>query len=145
MLIFVLSQYYLKWVALFGHYVWLREAIWRKNLLPFGIFPKGGGVMSESKSFEELFCSVHVWTFFQKGGGVAWFQTFWGTFLLVFGNFSERGGGNLIPKLLRNFFAWVWTFFRKRGGVAWFQRWWGTFFCFGLDIFQGKWGRMTNI
>jgi hypothetical protein len=28
----------------------------------------GGGVMSESKSFEELFCSVHVWTFFQKGG-----------------------------------------------------------------------------
>jgi hypothetical protein len=26
--------------------------------------------MSESKRFEELNCSVHVWTFFQKGGGV---------------------------------------------------------------------------
>ena len=29
------------------------------------------------------------------------------------------GGGYLVPKLLRNFFACVWTFFRKRGGVAW--------------------------
>ena len=48
----------------------LREAIPIKNLLPFGIFPKGGGVMSESKRFEELFCSVHVWTFFQKRGGL---------------------------------------------------------------------------
>ena len=26
--------------------------------------------MSESKRFEELNCSVHVWIFFQKGGGV---------------------------------------------------------------------------
>ena len=49
--------------------------------------------MSESKRFEELFCSVHVWTFFQKGGGVALFQTFGGTFLLEFGRFSGRGGG----------------------------------------------------
>ena len=49
--------------------------------------------MSESKIFEELFCSVHVWTFFQKGGeGVALFQTFGGTSLLEFGLFQEGGG-----------------------------------------------------
>ena len=33
--------------------------------------------------------------------------------------------------------------FRKRlGGLTWFQRWWGTFFCFVLDIFQVKLGRI---
>ena len=30
----------------------------------------GGGVMSESYLFKELFCSVNVWTFFTKGGGL---------------------------------------------------------------------------
>ena len=44
------------------------EAIQKKYLLLLEIFAKGG-VMSESKRFEELFCSVHVWTFFRKGGG----------------------------------------------------------------------------
>ena len=34
----------------------LREAITRKNLLQFRILPKGGGVMSETKLFEELLC-----------------------------------------------------------------------------------------
>ena len=47
----------------------IREAILKKNLLLFGIFPKGGGVISESKRFEELFCSVLVWKFFRKRGG----------------------------------------------------------------------------
>ena len=61
--------------------------------------------MSESKLFEELFGSVHVWTFFRKGGGVDLFQTFGGTSLLQFGRFSGRGGGYLIPKSLRNFSA----------------------------------------
>ena len=62
------------------------------------------------------------------------------------------------PNILRNFLVlfmfgiFLWTFlleFRhflgRGGGVAWFQRWWGTFVCCGLDIFQGKWGRMTKI
>ena len=78
----------------------VREAIRRKNLLPFGNFPKGGGVISESKLTKKLLCSDHVWTFFlERGGGVALFQTFGGTFLLEFG----------------------------RGGVTWFQKVWGTF------------------
>ena len=49
--------------------------------------------MSESKTFEELFCSVYVWTFFRKGGGDC-----------------------LMPNFLRNFSACVWTFFRREGG-----------------------------
>ena len=47
----------------------------------FGFFPKGGGgeegVMSESKLFEKLFCSVHVWT----------------SFLIELRHFSGKGEG----------------------------------------------------
>ena len=60
--------------------------------------------MFESKRFEELFCSVHVWTFFQKGGGglpdSKLFEELFSLCLEIF-----QKGGNLIPKLLRNFFA----------------------------------------
>ena len=51
--------------------------------------------MSESKRVRELFCSVHVWTFFRKGGG-----------------------GCLIPNFLRNFSAFVLKKFQERGGVG---------------------------
>ena len=66
----------------------LREAIHRTNLLPFGIFPKGGGAClnpNVSRNFFVLFMFGH---FFRKG--VALFQTFGGTFLLEFGHFSVR-------------------------------------------------------
>ena len=68
--------------------------------------------MSESKCFEELFCSVHVWTFFQKGGG-----------------------GCLIPNCLRNFSACVWKFFREGGGLP-YSKTFEELFSLSLDIFQ---------
>ena len=74
--------------------------------------------MSESKLFKELFCSVHVWTFFQKGGRLPNSKLFEELFCLCLEIFQGRGGGYLIPKLLRNFLACVWTFFRRdRGGL----------------------------
>ena len=85
----------------------------KKNLFLFGFFQKGGGVMSEPKLFKELLCldifqeegglpiSKVVEELFclildiyqEGGGGVTWFQNFWGTFLLAFGHFSGEGGG----------------------------------------------------
>ena len=50
------------------------------------------------------------------------FQNFWGTFLLEVENFSGRGGG--LPNSKDNE---------------------ELFFGFGLDIFQGKCGRITKI
>ena len=48
------------------------EAIPYKNIFMFGKSSKAGGwgrgVMSESKLFDALLLSVHVWTFFRKGG-----------------------------------------------------------------------------
>ena len=81
-----------------------KVAIPIKNLLPFGIFPKGGGVMSESKRFEELFCSVHVWTFFQKGGGLPYSKLFEELLCLSLEIFQESGGF-LVPKKIWNFSA----------------------------------------
>ena len=70
-------------------------------------------VMSESKRFEELFCSVHVWTFFQKGGG------------------------GLIPNSLRKFSACLWKFFREGGGLP-YSKTFEELFSLSLDIFQEK-------
>ena len=56
-----------------------------------------------------------------QGGGLTQIQTFWGTFQLEFGIFLERGGGDQIPNILRNFFS------------------------IGLDVFHEKWGRITKI
>ena len=65
--------------------------------------------MSESKLFKELFV-VFV------------FGNFWGTFLLEFGLFLERGGGNdQIPNILRNLYS------------------------LSLDVFLDILGRMTKI
>ena len=80
-------------------FLYLGKPSEKKISLPLDFFRRGGGVMSESKSFEELFCSVHVWTFFQKGGG-----------------------GCLNPNFLRNFSACVGKFFREGGGVTLFQK-----------------------
>ena len=41
----------------------------------------------------------------------------WGTFLLVLGNFKERVGGYLVPKLVRNFFCLSLDIFQEEGGV----------------------------
>ena len=57
----------------------------------FGHFSGRGGGLPNSKVFEELFC-------------------------LILDIYQERGGGYLIPKLLRNFSACVWTVFRRGGG-----------------------------
>ena len=61
--------------------------------------------MSESKLFEELFGSVHVWTFFRKGGGGFLIPNFLRNFSACVWKIFRKGGGYLIPKLLRNFFA----------------------------------------
>ena len=72
--------------------------------------------MSESKCFEELFCSLHVWTFFFKKGGVWLIPNFLRNFSAWFLKKIQGGGVYFIPKLLRNFFACVRKFFRKGGG-----------------------------
>ena len=97
----------------------LREAIRRKNLLPFRILPKGGGVMSESKRFEELFCSVHVWTFFQKGGGgLPDSKNFEELFSLCLEIFQEREGGLPCPKNVEELFCLSLEIFQEeRGGL----------------------------
>ena len=66
----------------------LLGAIPKKNLLLFGNFPKGGGVISQSKLFEEIFLFCSRLAIFRKGGG-------W--------------GGCLIPNFLSNFSALIWT------------------------------------
>ena len=74
----------------------LGEAIRRKNLFLFRIFPKGqvvgGGVISESKLYEELF----------------WFCP-------CLDIFSERGGGCLIPNFWRNLEKLIKRDYSKRG------------------------------
>ena len=93
--------------------------------------------------WSEMFCSYIEQNQGWLGGGLPNSKLFEKIFCLCLEIF-HGGGVYLIPKLLRNFLAWVWTFFRKRGwGVAWFKRWWGTFLCFGLDIFQGTWGNAS--
>ena len=60
-------------------------------------FSKGGGVMSESKRYEELFCSVHVWTFFRRGlPNTKLFEELFSLYLEIF---QERGGGHLVPNI----------------------------------------------
>ena len=54
--------------------------------------------MSESKLFEELFCSVHVWTFFQKGGGLPDSKLFEELFSLCLEIFQGGGGVTLFQK-----------------------------------------------
>ena len=56
----------------------------------FGNFSGRDGGLPNSKVFEEIFC-------------------------LILDIYQERGGGYLIPKLLRNFSACIWTFFRRKG------------------------------
>ena len=74
--------------------------------------------MFESKRFEELFCSVHVWIFFRKEGG-------W---------------GYPIPNFLRNFSACVLKSFRKGGRGLPCSKTFEELFCFSLDIFQEEGG-----
>ena len=60
---YVMSYYHIPIQIIKGSHLKKKSAyVWN--------FSKGGGVMSESKRFKELFCSVHVWTFFRKGGGL---------------------------------------------------------------------------
>ena len=80
----------------------------------FGHFSGRGGGLPNSKLFEELFC-------------------------LSLDIYQEEGGGNLIPKLLRNFSACVWTFFR-RGGVYLIPKMMRNIFCCYLDIFKLNFG-----
>ena len=55
---------------LYSVHISIREARRRKNLLIFGLFPKGGGgVQPKSKLFEALFFCFHL-DIFQGGGGV---------------------------------------------------------------------------
>ena len=61
--------------------------------------------MSESKSFEELFCSVHVWKFFQKGGGLPNSKLFEELFCLCLEIFQGGGGGLPYSKTFEELFS----------------------------------------
>ena len=74
--------------------------------------------------------SVHVWNFSGRGAGII-FQTCWGTILLEFEHFLGRLP--LSRKLQQN------RSLDQSPNILW------GFLCFGLDIFQGKEGRMTKI
>ena len=77
------------------------------------VFFQKGGVMSETKLFEELLC---LDIFQEEGGGLPNSKVFEELFCLILEIYQEGGGGYLIPRLLRNFSACVWTFFRRKGG-----------------------------
>ena len=73
-------------------------------------------------------------------------KLFDGLFCLYLEIFQERGGGYLVPKLLKNFLLECGHFSgRGGGGLPDFKDDEVFFVCFGLDIFQGKWGKMTKI
>ena len=91
------------------------EAIQRKNLLLFGFFSKGGrGVMSESKRFEEIFCTLQVWTIFRKGG-VLPYSTLFGELLCFSLDIFKKEGGFLFQKNWGTFLLDL-TFFQEREG-----------------------------
>ena len=87
-----------------------------KKSVSVWFFSKGpGGVMTESKLFEELFGSVYVWTLFRKREGeLPNSKLFEELFCLSLDIYQEEGG-YLIPKKFRNFSACAWTFFRRGG------------------------------
>ena len=100
----------------------------------FRNFSGRGGGLPNSKVFEELFCLIL--DIYQEGGGGTWFQNLWGPFFVAVGPFSGRGGGYLIPKLLRNFSACVWTFFRRNGGVYLIPKMMRSIFVFTWTFFK---------
>ena len=77
--------------------------------------------MSESKRYEELFCSVHVWTFFRKGGGgfpnTKLFEELFSLYLEIF---QERGGGSPCSKTFEELLCLSLDIFKEErgGGVA---------------------------
>ena len=94
----------------------LREAIRRKNLLPFGIFPKGGGSCPNPNVSSNFFV------------------------LFMFGHFSERGGGLPNTKLFEELFCLCLEIFQEREGGLPCSKNVEELFCLSLEIFQEERG-----
>ena len=84
--------------------IFFREAIPIKNLLPFGIFQKGGGSCLNPKVLRNFFVLFMFGHFFRRGGRLPKSKLFEEFFCLCLEIFQGRGWGYLIPKMMRYFF-----------------------------------------
>ena len=70
------------------------------------------------QTFWELFCSVHVWKYFRKGGGLPYSKLVKEFFCLGLDFFFRNwGGGYLLPKILKKFSSVLGCFLGRGRGV----------------------------